>query len=148
MDDSRDDSIDLIPVELLRDAFKKCIKDLVEKTKFESMYNELCSTAIGKSRMYHVFVLRAGPEEARDEQFSHELYNGILKEHDEHFLLWFKTIRDGLSRTGNENNGNHSEVAETISNELHLLKEKPYDKIESDNTVTLQLLSKKVNKIC
>ena len=135
---------DCLPVELLRDTFNKCINELIEKTEFGAMYDELCNTEIGKIRMFHVFVLRAtSPDKARDEQFSHELYDGIFKEHDEHFSLWFKAIRVALSKTGNKNNGKHEEVAEAISNEL--LKKKMYDRTESENTFKLQLSCKGVS---
>ena len=135
---------DYLPVELLRDTFNKCSNELIEKTEFGVMYNELCNTEIGKIRMFHVFVLRASPDKARDEQFSHELYDGIFKEHDEHFSLWFKAIRDVLSKTGNKNDGKHEEVAEAISNEL--FKKKIYDRTESENTFKLQLSCKGVSR--
>lgn len=135
---------DSLPVELLRDTFNKCTNELIEKTEFGVMYNELCNTEIGKIRMFHVFVLRASPDKASDEQFSHELYDGIFKERDEHFSLWFKAIRDSLSKTGNNNNGKHEEVAESISNEL--FNRKIYDRTESENTFKLQLSCKGVSQ--
>jgi len=113
----KDDSLGDLP--LIRDAFTKCIKDLVEKTDFDIMYEELINTVIGKERMSCVFVLRADLRGDNDKHLlqgkSQELYNRIDKENDKEFVQWFDAIRHALSRTGNTKNGKHQEVWEKIS---------------------------------
>ena len=112
---AKDYSLDDLP--LIRDAFTKCMKDLIEKTDFDVMYEELINTDIGKDRMHYVFVLRA---EVRSEQSSQarsqELYSQIAtKENGENFLHWFNAILLSLYRTGNQNSGKHQEVSDKIS---------------------------------
>ena len=103
---------------LIRSAFTRCIEDLVEKTDFDVMYNEINNTNVGKERMPYVFVLRADSWDSTQDK-SQELYNGINKEKDEHFFRWFNTIKLTLHRTGNQNNGKHQEVWEKMSSILH-----------------------------
>jgi len=100
---------------LIRDAFTKCKKYLVEKTDFDIMYEELINTDIGEERMPCIFVLRADLGGDNDEHLSQELYNRIDEENDKEFVQWFDAIRHALGRTGNTNNGKHQEVWESIS---------------------------------
>ena len=95
----------------IRDAFTKCIKDLVEKTDFDVMYEELNNTDIGRKRMSFIFILRGG-HSSRDR--SQQLYEGINKENDEEFVHWFTEIKRSLSRTANRNNGKHQEILELL----------------------------------
>jgi len=140
MEDSKYD------VELVRDSFKKLIKNLVKDTDFEVMYKELNDSDIGKSRMPNVFVLRANPDSS-NECLSQELYNGIITESDKNFLLWIKAMRSALRRTGNSKDGKHAVVEESISD---LLKNASGDTkqaevlnpVKTHNTSELLLFSK------
>ena len=110
-------SLDDLP--LLRNAFTKCLKDLIEETDFNVMYEELNNTEIGKRRMSSIFVLRAGNnDEISLLANAQELYNRISQENDENFVSWFNEIKYSLSRTGNKNRGKHQEVWEKISSIL------------------------------
>ena len=119
----KDYSLTLDNLPLMQEAFTECIKDLVEDTDFDVMYEQLINTDIGKERMPCVFVLRAdsyrGAHEVRSKRSmqrkSQELYNGINEEKGEYFVRWFNAIMVSLKRTGNENNGKHQEVEEKIS---------------------------------
>ena len=102
---------------LLRDVFANCIKDLIENTDFDVMYDKLNNTDAGKNRMSYIFVLRAYSGGEIDGRSS-LLYNAIRKEKDEDFVHWFDAITSALRQTGNENNGKHQEVLEKISDEL------------------------------
>ena len=109
----------------IRDAFTKCIKQLVEKTDFDVMYEELNNTDIGKRRMSCIFILRGGhsPRER-----SQELYNGIHKENDKDFVQWFNEIKRSLSRTANKNNGKHQEILDMFLERLPLRQDSSQDR--------------------
>ena len=97
-------SLSLDDVPKIRHAFASCIEYLAEKTDFNVMYEELNNTDIGKQRMSHVFILKGGQS---SQQNSQQLYDGIYKEKDNEFILWFDDIKSSLCRTANKNNGKH-----------------------------------------
>ena len=117
-------SLSLDDVPKIRHAFASCIEYLVEKTDFNVMYEELNNTDIGKQRMSHVFILKGGQS---SQQNSQQLYDGIYKEKDNEFILWFDDIKSSLCRTANKNNGKHQKNSDILQSRLQdLLTTYPY----------------------
>ena len=77
--------------------------------------------------MPSVFILRAG-NDGSSLHANSQLYDGIKRENDQEFAMWFDAIMNSLNRTGNTNNGLHQRVWDKISNML----QDPEDESEND----------------